>query len=166
MTSIVVAYDQNRAIGMKGQLPWGRELPSDLKHFRSLTIGKSIIMGYNTFESIGAKPLPKRENIVVTHRNLVVDGVIAVPGVEKAFETAKFDPVVIGGMSLFLQTIGEIDTIYATEIKHRFSGTDTFFPELDGKWLEIERTKHEANTENKYTYDFVTYQKTPQIYEA
>ena len=99
---IVVAYDKNRGIGARGNLPWGRALPADLKHFCALTIGKSIIMGRTTFESIG-RALPQRENIVVTHRALDAADVIAVDSLARAYEIAQHQPcIIIGGASIYV----------------------------------------------------------------
>ena len=138
---IVVAYDKNRGIGARGDLPWGRALPADLKHFRALTIGKSIIMGRTTFESIG-RALPQRENIVVTHRALDAADVIAVDSLARAYEIAQHQPCVIGGASIYEQALADCDV-----------------PPLDNSWHECERQSFPADDANRYAYSFVTYKR-------
>ena len=96
MKSIVVAYDSHRGIGASNDLLWQRDLPADLTHFKKLTMGGSLIMGRNTFESIG-RALPGRENIVVTHRPLDVVDVIAVNSLAAAYEKAHGNQFIIGG---------------------------------------------------------------------
>lgn len=156
MRSLVVAYDRERGIGVRGDLPWNRDLPSDLRHFRALTIGRSVIMGRNTFESIGI--LPKRENIVVTSRPINAD-VLAVHSLAEAYRRAQRDPVVIGGASVYAQAIKDVDVIYATEVDAVFPDTDTFFPELDDAWRETVRDRRHASGRDKYDFAFVTYER-------
>lgn len=155
---IVVAYDKNRGIGARGDLPWGRALPADLKHFRALTIGKSVIMGRATFESIG-RALPQRENIVVTHRALDAADVIAVDSLARAYEVAQHQPCVIGGASIYEQALADCDVIYATEVDHSFTGIDRYFPSLDDSWHECGRQSFPADGANRYAYSFVTYKR-------
>ena len=152
---IVVAYDKNRGIGARGDLPWGRALPADLKHFRALTIGKSIIMGRATFESIG-RALPQRENIVVA---LSAACVIAVGSLARAYEIAQHQPCVIGGASIYEQALADCDVIYATEVDHSFTGIDRYFPSLDDSWHECGRQSFPADEANQYAYSFVTYMR-------
>lgn len=155
---IVVAYDRNRGIGARGDLPWGRALPADLKHFRALTIGKSVIMGRATFESIG-QALPQRENIVVTHRTLDAAGITAVDSLARAYRIAQHQPCVIGGASIYEQALADCDVIYATEVDHSFTGIDRYFPSLDDSWHERERQSFPADEANQYAYSFVTYMR-------
>lgn len=157
MKRLVVAYDQDRGIGVRGDLPWGRDLPADLRHFRALTLGRTVIMGRTTFESVGV--LPDRENIIVTHRPLDNTDAIAVDSLQAAFERAQHDPVVIGGASIYEQALQNIDLIHVTEVHAHFPDVDTFFPELDSSWREIERDAHRADERNKYDFDFVTYRR-------
>ena len=154
---LIVAYDDNRGIGVRGDLPWGRELPADLRHFRALTLGRTVIMGRTTFESVGV--LPDRENIVVTHRPLECSDVIAVDNLQAAYERAQYESVVIGGASIYEQALKDVDLIYATEVHADVSDVDTFFPELDGSWQEATREPHIADERNKYDFDFVTFQR-------
>lgn len=162
MTYIVVAYGKNREIGAAGDLPWGRDLPDDLKHFQKLTRAKSIIMGRKTFESIGAKPLPDRQNIVVASRPTGVDKVLSALTLSAALALAQYEPVIIGGERIFAEALvgGVVDTIYATEVAAEFTEADVFFPALNAAtWHETTREHHEADERNAYAYDFVTYER-------
>ena len=162
--AIIVAYDKNRAIGRGGDLPWGRNLPADLAHFKQLTRGGDIIMGRKTFESIGSRPLPDRENIVISSRPTGVKGILTAVNLESALALARYKTFIIGGARVYGDAleIPEIDTIYATEVDAAFSDTDTFFPELDMTiWQEVSRTHHPADEANAYAFDFVIYQRKP-----
>lgn len=160
--AIIVAYDKNRAIGRGGDLPWGRNLPADLTHFKQLTRGGNVIMGRKTFESIGSRPLPDRENIIISSRPTGVKGVLTAVNLESALALARYKTFIIGGAQVYSDAlkIPTIDTIYATEVDAVFSDTDTFFPEIDmTTWQEVSRVHHPADTENKYDFDFVTYRR-------
>lgn len=158
MKSIVVAYDQRRGIGAANDLLWQRDLPADLKHFKELTMGGSIIMGRNTFRSIG-RALPGRENIVVTHGSLNVVDVIAVNSLAAAYAAAHGNQFVIGGGQIYEQSLPDVDIIYATEVAETFPVADVFFPPLGDEWQEVAREQHMADDRNKYAYSFVTYSR-------
>ncbi|QJU10147.1 dihydrofolate reductase [Candidatus Saccharibacteria bacterium oral taxon 488] len=160
--AIVVAYDKNRAIGRGGDLPWGRSLPADLAHFKRLTKGSDVIMGRKTFESIGRRPLPERENIVISSRPTGVKGVLTAVNLESALALARYKTFIIGGARVYDDALNtpEIDTIYATEVNAAFPDADTFFPEIDmTTWQEVNRVHHPADIENKYDFDFVMYRR-------
>lgn len=160
--AIIVAYDTNRAIGQGGYLPWGRSLPADLANFKWLTKGGDVIMGRKTFESIGSRPLPERENIVISSRPTGVKGVLTAMNLSSALALSRYPVFIIGGAQVYGDALKmpEIDTIYATEIDASFPDADTFFPELDmAVWQETSRVHHSADAENKYDFDFVTYQR-------
>lgn len=160
--AIVVAYDKNRAIGRNGDLPWGRSLPADLAQFKRLTKGGDVIMGRKTFESIGSRPLPKRENIVISSRPTGVKGVLTAVNLESALALARYKTFIIGGARVYDDALNtpEIDTIYATEVDAVFPDADTFFPEIDmTTWQEVSRVHHPVDTENKYDFDFVIYRR-------
>lgn len=162
MKSIVVAYDQKRGIGASNDLLWQRDLPADLRHFKQLTMGGSLIMGRNTYESIG-KALPGRENIVVTHRPISVIDIVAVDSLAAAYAAAHGNQFVIGGEQIFRQTLPDVDIVYATEVRETFPQADVFFPELSDNWREVAREAHTSDEHNKYDYDFVTYSRqTPR----
>ena len=156
MKSIVVAYDRARGIGANNDLLWGRDLPADLRHFKDLTAGGSLIMGRKTFESIG-RALPGRENIVVTHRPLDTVDVIAVDSLASAYRLAHGNQFIIGGASICEQALSGVDVVYATEVDQVFPEAEVFFPLLGEDWQERSRESFEADDRNKYPYDFVTY---------
>lgn len=160
MTAIIVAYDTNLAIGKHGDLPWGRALLGDLAHFRKLTRGGSIIMGRRTFESIGKKPLPERENIVISSRPTGVQKVLTAMDLESALALARYPALIIGGAQVYAAALKhpDIDTIYATEVQASFPDADTFFPQIDtAVWREVDRQHHPKDEKNRYDFDIVTY---------
>ncbi|AYR21404.1 dihydrofolate reductase [Alcaligenes faecalis] len=154
---LVVAYAANRCIGKDNDLPW--RLPSDLQHFKRVTMGLPIIMGRKTWESLG-RPLPGRPNLVISRNadyqakgaqvfSNLDDALAACPGFEAA--------CVIGGEQLFRLALPMAQELIATEIKADVDG-DTFFPELPvGQWQEVARLPQPE--ENGFTYDYVTYRR-------
>lgn len=160
MKAIFVAYDKNRGIGANNDLLWLRDLPADLARFRKLTTGSSIIMGRKTFESIGSKPLPNRQNIVLSRTPTGVEKVITAGSLQAAYAIAQFPIFVIGGESVFRESLESVDTIYATEVQAEFPQASVFFPAIDMNiWEEVSREHHEADEKNKYPFDFVKYTK-------
>ncbi len=160
MKSIVVAYDKNRGIGADNDLLWMRDLPADLMHFKQLTTGKSIIMGRKTFGSIGSKPLPNRQNIVLSRTPTGVEKVITAGSLKAAYAIAQFPIFVIGGESVFRESLPDVDTIYATEVDAEFPQATVFFPTFDkNDWEEVSRERHEADEKNKFNFDFVKYSR-------
>lgn len=158
---MVVAYDRQRGIGADNDLLWQRDLPADLAHFKKLTTGKSIIMGRKTFESIGSRPLPNRQNIVLAHTPTGVEKVLTAASLDAAYAIAQYEPVIIGGESVFREALSDVDTIYVTEVDAEFPQATVFFPEIDmNEWRETAREHHEADEKNKYDFDFVTYQRS------
>ncbi len=156
--SIVVAADEKNGIGKKNQLPW--HLPADLKHFRELTIGFPVIMGRKTFDSMG-KPLSKRRNIVITRQNLVIEGCEIVHSLEDALELCKGEEkvAIIGGATIFEQSMHFVDTIHFTRIHNSFD-TDTFLPEIEPtEWMKKDSKFHEPDEKNAYSYTFITYSR-------
>lgn len=151
----IVAMSENRAIGNNNQLPW--HLPADLRHFKQITLGKPILMGRKTFQSIG-RSLPGRTNIILTQdKNFTAENCIIVHSIESALSTVKNQPelCVIGGAELFRQMLPFTQRIYLTIIHHDFSA-DTFFPELNkNEWKEIERVDHFSDEKNIYPYSFL-----------
>ena len=152
---MVVAVDRAGGIGVNNQLPW--HLPEDLAHFKRVTLGKPIIMGRKTFDSIG-RPLPKRRNIVVT-RNAAWshEGVESAASLEAAIELLGGEPAsIIGGAQIFSESLPLADCMIVTEIDHVFR-CDTFFPPIDpALWQETARETHHHDA-NGYDYAFVTY---------
>lgn len=161
--SLVVAMANNRAIGKDNQLLW--HLPEDLKYFKRITMGKPMIMGRKTFESIG-RPLPGRLNIVVTRQNNWTHaGTVVAHSIEKAKRIAagqaEIDGVdeimLIGGAELYTNAIEHADKIYLTRVDADIDG-DAFFPVIDENlWQEVSREEHEASDKNSYDYDPYSY---------
>jgi dihydrofolate reductase len=155
--SIIVAMSSNRVIGVNNSLPW--HLSEDLKHFKTLTTGHTIIMGRKTYESIG-KPLPNRRNIVISRNlNAFYGGVEVVHSLEDAFSTSSNDEEVfiIGGSNIYEQSLHLVEHLYITEIKKAFEG-DAFFPEIDKSlWTESARETHTSS--DGLEFSFVSLQK-------
>lgn len=157
--SIVVAISENNAIGRDNQLLW--HLPADLKHFKNITTGHTIIMGRKTFDSIG-KPLPNRRNIIITRqKKLNIEGVEVVNSLNDALalcegETEVF---VIGGAEIYKQAIAVSHRIYLTRVHQEFEA-DAFFPEIDNEsWKEVEKVDHLPDEKNKFAYTFSTLER-------
>lgn len=159
--SLIVAMDRNRVIGTDNRLPW--HLPADLKHFRALTIGKPVLMGRKTYQSIG-KPLAKRENIVLSRQlDFVAPGCQVVRSIEEAMALVRTqgaeELMVIGGAQLYVAMLPLADRLYITEIDTAVAG-DARFPPIDpSQWHEIARQQHPADAHNPYNYNFLTLEK-------
>jgi len=157
--SLIVAMAGNRVIGRKNQLPW--RLPADLQHFKALTMGKPIVMGRKTWESIG-RPLPGRTNIVVTRDvGYQAEGCVVVHSVDQALEVAEGsdEVMVIGGANLYQQCLDRADRLYLTQVMADIEG-DTWFPEFDiAQWKELERESHSSDEKNEFDYEFVTLER-------
>ncbi|GMR06357.1 MAG: type 3 dihydrofolate reductase [Gammaproteobacteria bacterium] len=155
--SIIVAMDEGRLIGNEGGMPW--HLPADLKFFKSVTMGKPIIMGRSTWESI-AKALPGRTNIVITRSTSYqaedcrlahsVDEALAIAKEESAEEV-----MIIGGGGIYEQTLDRVDRLYLTKIAAHLIG-DRHFPVINpDEWQEISRQEHKADGDNPFDLEFV-----------
>ena len=156
MISLIAAVAKNNVIGAKNDLPW--YLPEDLKHFKELTTGKTVLMGRKTFESIMkrlGKPLPNRINVVITRDTTyrVPDGVCLHHTIDKALaHHSNEDIMVIGGGEIFRQTINRAERLYITQVDQIIEG-DVYFPLIDpNAWEEIERKNHAG-------FSFVNYAK-------
>lgn len=157
--TIIAAIAENNALGKNNDLIW--HLPADLKRFKKTTTGHHIIMGRNTFESIG-KPLPNRTTVIITRNpDYKAAGCIMVNSLEKALEIAKEDetPFIIGGAQIYKQAISIADKLDITEVHHSFEA-DVFFPEINkSSWKETNREYFTADEKNKFDYSFITYVK-------
>lgn len=155
--SLIVAMDDNRLIGSNNGLPW--QLPADLAFFKRTTMGKPIVMGRKTFVSIG-RPLPGRRNIVITRdSSFSAQGCEIVNGIQQALSLCSDmeEIMLIGGASLYQQTIDQATRLYITRIHHSFEG-DTWFPEFDlNDWKQVNREDHEADPSNPYAYSFLDF---------
>jgi dihydrofolate reductase len=161
MKTMVVAYDQARAIGANGDLPWGRDLPADLRHFRELTLGRYVIMGRATYESIGSEPLPDRINILLSHTVPARPRMFVARNIHEALAVAADKATFIGGAAVYAEALAvdAVDEIHATEVYATFAAADTFFPKLDDSWVEQSRERHAKDERNAHDFDFVTYRK-------
>lgn len=157
--SIICALTQNHAIGLKGGLLY--YLPADLKHFKQLTTGHTILMGRKTFESLPKGALPNRRNLVVTHQHdFTAPGIEVFHSIEEALQACKDDEEVfaIGGESIYEATLPLAQRLCLTHIEATPEEADTFFPPYDKTaWQEEWREHHEPDEKNKLAYDFVNY---------
>ena len=151
--------DRNRLIGNNNQLPW--HLPADFAHFKSVTMGKPVIMGRKTYESIG-KPLPGRTNIVLSRDpDIRFEGVACVSSFEQALLLVADaeEVMVIGGSTIYEMLLPRANRLYLTYVDAEFEG-DAWFPEFDkNQWLELESVLRKADEKNLYDCRFVTLEK-------
>ncbi len=161
MKAIVVAMDKKNGIGADNDLLWQRDLPADLKHFKEITTGGTVIMGRKTYESIG-RPLPGRENIVVSRSDITQDGIIAAKSLPEAYKKATRENVyVIGGGQLYEQALNDMDMLFVTHVDADFPQATVFFPQISCEdWQETARDHHDADENNKYSFDFVTFKNS------
>ena len=164
MISLIVAKADNGVIGAGNKMPW--HIPSELAHFKKRTLGKPIIMGRKTFESLG-RVLPGRPHVVISRQTLTLpDNCYSVNSLESAIKRAQSlnaspddEVVVIGGADIYRQALPLVDTLYVTEV-HLAPQGDAFFPPLDlNQWQETERTDVPAGTDSAIAYSIVTYQR-------
>jgi len=158
-TAFVVAMDENGLIGRDNDLPW--RLSADLQYFRRITMGKPILMGRHTHESIG-RPLPGRQNIVVSSLSeYQAPGCDVVHSIEDGLNAAgdADELMVIGGSSLFEQMFDAADILYLTRVHAELEG-DTWFPAWDdSQWQLLSQESHPADEKNDYAYSFEVYQR-------
>lgn len=167
--SIISAVAENKVIGNKNSLPW--HLPADFKYFKEKTLGKTIVLGLNTFKSIGEKPLPGRKHIILNNDPDYVapEGCFVAHSIEEVMEIINNDPsinsgqkseiFVCGGASVYKQFLPLAGRLYLTYIHHNFEG-DTYFPEFDIKeWKEAGRQNCQPDKNNIYSYSFVIYDR-------
>lgn len=156
---IVVAMDQEQAIGRDNALPW--HLPDDLKHFKALTLGHTVIMGRRTYESIG-RPLPGRRNIVLTR-----SGTYAAEGCEVCGSFAELltwensgEAFVIGGAAVYRAALPQAQQLWITQVHTRLTDADVFFPPFDlGQWREQIRRPFPQDQRHEYAFDIVCYER-------
>lgn len=161
--SLIAAMTPDRVIGKDNQLPW--QMPADLAHFKKLTLGKPILMGRKTYQSIG-RLLPGRKNIIITRdKNFTVDGAEIFNDIHAALKSVADSPevCVIGGGDIFEQMLPQADFLYLSYIHTDIVG-DSFFPEMNiEQFEEISREDHKADEHNPYNYSFVTMRRTPRL---
>lgn len=163
MISIIAAMADNRVIGINNSLPW--KLPADMSWFRKHTLGKPVLMGRTTFDSIG-KPLPNRTNLILSR-----DPACQIEGTQvyKDFASAQMavqdepELMVIGGSTIYQQLLPQADRLYLTFIHHEFAG-DSWFPAFYmADWRELERTDCEPDEKNPYRYSFVILERIKPV---
>ncbi len=158
--AMIVARAENGVIGKGGALPW--HISEDLKHFKRMTVGKPIVMGRKTFESIG-KPLPKRTNIVITrNRNWSAEGVVTAEDLptalalafENAHSTGADEVMIIGGAEIYSQALTHAARIYLTEVHADYDGDAVLALDLSD-WREVSRERRPANGDGAPSFSFV-----------
>jgi dihydrofolate reductase len=163
--AIIVAMAEGQVIGVDNRLPW--HLPADLKYFKATTLGKPIVMGRKTYESIG-RPLPGRRNIVVSsNKDYAIEGVTVVHSIESALAVARDEALksgmdevmVIGGAQLYRDCLPLVDRLYVTRIHAEIDG-DATFPALDWSlWQQQSREDFAANESGSFAYSFLIYSR-------
>jgi dihydrofolate reductase len=159
--SMIAAMAHDRVIGKDNQMPW--HLPADLAHFKRVTLGKPVLMGRKTFESIG-RPLPGRRNLVISRNpDYQAEGIEVVGSVEAALALLAGSSVeelmVIGGGHLYAEMLPIADCLYLTRIDLAVEG-DTRFPAFDdGQWQRVDCESHPADEKNPHPYSFETWQR-------
>ncbi len=159
LISIIAAMARNRVIGHENRLPW--RLPADLQHFKAMTMGKPMVMGRKTWESLPGL-LPGRPHIVVSrNRNYRAEGATLAHSLEEAIEAAgRVDELmIVGGANLYAQALSHARRMYLTLIDAAVEG-DAWFPPFDeAEWRETARERHQADQKNPHDYQFVTLEK-------
>ena len=159
MLSIIVAVADNGVIGSGNQLPW--RLPDDLKRFKALSLGKPVVMGRKTYDSIG-KPLPGRLNIVISRQpGLEIPGCRVVPSIDEALAAAQPSPevVIVGGAEIYRQALPKVSVIHLTRV-HAVIPGDVSFPELrDEEWREVAKEYHPADERHAHAFTFTTLER-------
>jgi dihydrofolate reductase len=155
LISLVAAMAKGRVIGKDNKMPW--HLPADLAHFKKITLGKPVVMGRKTFESIG-RPLPGRRNVIISReKNKIIEHAECVTSLESAFSLLSEEPeiMIIGGATIYQQALEMADKLYLTYIDLNCEG-DAFFPAFDEKRFEIKSQEaHEPDEKNSLAYQFL-----------
>ncbi len=160
--SLIAAVDENYGLGRDNHLLF--HLPADLKHFKTLTMGKPIIMGRKTYDSIG-KALPGRLNIVLSRQAMVIEDVHVVDSLQKALALVEevAEAMIIGGANLYEQTLALASRVYLTQIHHQFDA-DVFFPKLDTTiWHCREEFYRQCDEKNRYDMTFYRYDRVDSL---
>ncbi len=159
---IIAAVSENGVIGRDGDLPW--HLPRDLKRFKQLTSGHTIIMGRKTFDSCDRKPLPNRRNIVVTRDpSFEGDGIEVAHSMDEALSLAAKDDTVfiVGGSAIYEMSLPLADAMELTRV-HTSATGDVRFPDFkEANWDLVNREYHEADETHQFAFSFLTYQRPP-----
>lgn len=160
MISIIVAIAENRAIGFENKLIYW--LPNDLKRFRELTTGHTIVMGRRTYESLPKGALPNRRNIVLSRKGKPEDfpGCDLFSTLDEALASCQGDVFIIGGASVYREALPKADRLCLTYIQDTPEQADTFFPEIEEEdWVETFREEHDVDERHAYRYAFVNLER-------
>jgi dihydrofolate reductase len=152
MINIIVAASLNNVIGKDNKLLWRQS--ADLKRFKELTTGKTLVMGRKTYDSIG-KPLPNRRNIVITRQQIEIPGCEVVHSLEEALKLDD-EIFILGGGEIYQKSIILADKIFFTRILTEIEG-DTYFPQLGDEWIEESKEGFSKDEKNQFDYQFINY---------
>ena len=156
--ALMVAVAENGVIGRAGQLPW--RLPADLRHFKAVTMGKPVLMGRRTWESIG-RALPGRRNVVISRQpGFRAEGAEVYPDVDSALAAVAAEPevTVIGGAEIYRQLLPRAEVLHLTRVHAQVDG-DTYFPELDAGWRRVEQQARAADDQHPYALTFERWER-------
>jgi len=164
IVSIIVAVSDNNVIGLNNRVPWRQS--TDLKRFKTLTVGHHLLIGRKTYESLD-RPLSGRTIVVITHdKDFHADGVLTAHSIERAIEMARLDEEIFigGGAQIFEQSLHRADRMYLTRVHAEVAG-DTFFPEFDDvtEWNLVDVEHCEADERNEHPYSFLTYERAAEL---
>ena len=159
MISIIVAIDNNGAIGRRNDIPW--HLSDDLKRFKAITMGHTDIMGKNTWDSLPFKPLKGRRNIVISTSMSKTEGCEIANTIEDAMKMAAQDEqaFIIGGARIYEQTIEKADRLIVTHVDLSVTDADRYFPKISAKWKAIEKSEVMNDDKSGISYQYITYSK-------
>lgn len=159
MISIIVAIDNNGAIGRRNDIPW--HLSDDLKRFKAITMGHTVIMGKNTWDSLPFKPLKGRRNIVISTSMSKTEGCEIANTIEDAMKMAAQDEqaFIIGGARIYEQTIEKADRLIVTHVDLSVTDADRYFPKISAKWKAIEKSEVMNDDKSGISYQYITYSK-------
>lgn len=164
IVSLIVAADENNAIGKDGSMPW--HLPDELAYFRATTRGKPVVMGRKTWESLPAayRPLPGRKNIVVSRQtDLSLEGAQVVQSIDDAIRAASIasdEVFIIGGQQLYELALPKADRLYLSRVHAEIDGADAFFPVVDFQdWREVEKREHPADDRHPYAFTMQVFER-------
>lgn len=160
MISMIVAMDNNRGIGKNNGLL--AHIKPDLKYFKEVTEDHTVIMGYNTYMSLPIRPLPNRTNIVITRKDIKINGVIVLHSIGDALEwiekSSEKEIFICGGATIYKQFMPYTDRLYITHIFHDFTA-EVFFPPISEEWRIVSTQANRENIEHKYPHLFAIYEK-------
>lgn len=159
MISLIVAMDKNNGIGNKNKLL--AHISEDLRYFKRVTDGNTIVMGYNTYMSLPKRPLPNRRNIILTTKNIKLEGAVVVNSIEELLKllNTEEETFICGGSSIYNQMLPYADKLYITHIFDEFEA-DTYFPEITDEWEISESFCHKENINHKHPHIFTIYTKS------